>query len=173
MNPAAIPVECYFIFQLNSATYVDRSHRPGLRRFLLHRLSTDPWGRRRRHCCIRRLRGYSANDRVLAMTLGAALGKPEMGGFQEYVIADAGLTCHIPGFIPFAEASVFPLCVATSAHALFSIDFLAVPKPKVEPVSIGKSILVWGGSSAVGSNAIPLAKAAGLEIFSTSSRRKF
>ena len=39
---------------------------------------------------------FKPNDRVLAVTTGAALGKPEMGGFQEYVIADAGLTCHIP-----------------------------------------------------------------------------
>ena len=96
-----------------------------------------------------------------------------MGGFQEYVIADAGLACHVPDSLSFAEASIFPLCIATSAYALFSKDFLALPNPKIEPISIGKSILIWGGSSAVGSNAIQLAKAAGFEDFSSSSPRHF
>lgn len=116
---------------------------------------------------------FKPNDRVLAVTTGAALGKPEMGGFQEYVVADAALACRISDSMSFAEASVFPLCIATPAHALFSNDFLALPNPKVEPVGTGKSILIWGGSSAVGSNAIQLAKAAGFEVLSTSSPRNF
>lgn len=115
---------------------------------------------------------FKSNDRVLAVTLGA-MGKPEMGGFQDYVIVDAGVACHIPDSLSFAEASVFPLCVASPSHGLFSKDYLALPNPKTEPVSTGKSILIWGGSSAVGSNAIQLAKAAGLEVFSTSSPRNF
>lgn len=77
-----------------------------------------------------------------------------MGGFQEYVIVDAGLLYHIPDSISVTEASVSPLAVATPAHALFSKDFLALPYPKLEPVRTGKSVLIWVGSSAVGGNAI-------------------
>ena len=115
---------------------------------------------------------FKPDDRVLAVTIGA-LKTPDMGGFQEYVIVEAGLACHIPDFLSFAEASVLPLCVATAAHALFSKNLLALPDPILEARSIGKSILIWGGSSAVGCNAIQLAKAAGLEIFSTCSLRNF
>ncbi len=50
---------------------------------------------------------FKPNDRILAVTTGSALGRPEMGGFQEYVIVDSRLACHIPDFISFAEASVF------------------------------------------------------------------
>ena len=116
---------------------------------------------------------FKPGDRILAVATGSGLGRPEMGGFQEYVIVDAGLACHIPDAMSFAEASVFPLCVATPAHALFSKDFLALPSPKVKTVPTGKSVLVWGGSSAVGGNAIQLAKAAGFEVLATSSPRNF
>ena len=116
---------------------------------------------------------FKPNDRVLVATVGSASGKSQMGGFQEYVIAETGLACHIPDFMSFAEASVFPLCVTTPSFGLFGKDWLGLPPPQLEPVSNGKSILVWGGSSAVGSNAIQLAKAAGFEVFSTTSPRNF
>ncbi|MCJ1372616.1 hypothetical protein MMC20_003841 [Loxospora ochrophaea] len=116
---------------------------------------------------------FKPDDRVLAVTIGSILGKSEMSGFQEYVIVEAGLASHIPDFMSFTEASVFPIGVSTPSHALFSKDFLALPNPKLEPVSTGKTILIWGGSSSLGSNAIQLAKAAGLEVFSTSSLHNF
>ena len=114
---------------------------------------------------------FKPNDRVLAMTTGVT--NPEMGGFQDYVITEPKLACHIPDFMSFAEASVFPLGVTTPSHGLFSKDFLGLSTPKIDPVSIGRSVLVWGGSSAVGSNAIQLAKAAGFEVFTTASPRNF
>lgn len=121
---------------------------------------------------------FKPNDRILAMTLGSGVKKPEMGGFQEYVIVESQLACHIPDSMSFAEASVFPLCITTPSHGLFSKDFLALDMPPLplsnEPIQrTGKSVLIWGGSSAVGSNAIQLAKAAGLEVFATSSPRNF
>ena len=118
---------------------------------------------------------YKPGDRILALITGSASGKSERGGFQEYVIVDSELCCHIPDSLSFAEASVFALPLATSAHGLFSKDWLALPYPKVdtEPNSTGKSVLIWGGSSALGSNAIQLAKFAGLEVFATSSKRNF
>ena len=120
---------------------------------------------------------FKPNDRVLAMTLGSGVGKSEMGGFQEYVIAEAKLACHMPESMTFAEASVFPLCITTPSHGLFSREFLALPMPSLnapqEKKRTGTSVLIWGGSSAVGSNAIQLAKAAGMEVLATSSPRNF
>lgn len=116
---------------------------------------------------------FKPGDRVLALAAGSGNGKSEMGGFQELIVCDAKLTCHIPDSMSFAEASVFPLGVITASLGLFTKRFLALPHPTPEPVSNGKSILIWGGSSAVGSNAIQLAKAAGFEVFSTSSLRNF
>ncbi|KAL8734268.1 MAG: hypothetical protein Q9181_003259 [Wetmoreana brouardii] len=116
---------------------------------------------------------FKHDDRVLAVATGSTLNVSEMGGFQEYVVAEAGLACHIPASMSFAEASVYPLALVTAVHALFSKDFLALPNPKVEPVRTGLSLLVGGGSSAVGSNAIQLATAAGFNVISSASPHSF
>ncbi|RAL09577.1 zinc-binding alcohol dehydrogenase family protein [Aspergillus homomorphus CBS 101889] len=119
--------------------------------------------------------GFQAGDRVLGLALGAAVAKPEQGAFQEYVILDHSMACKLPDSLSFTEASVFPLCIATAAHGLFSKDYLGLPFPTTStPVySTGKSIFIWGGSSGVGGNAIQLCKAAGFEVFTTASARNF
>ena len=116
---------------------------------------------------------FKVGDRVVGMAYGATRGNPEYGGFQDYLILDHTLACKIPDFMSFSDASVFPLCITTSSAALFSKDYLGLPFPTVNPTSAGKSILIWGGSSAVGSNAIQLAKAAGFEVVTTCSPRNF
>lgn len=50
---------------------------------------------------------------------------------------------------------------------------LNLPLPTNSPKSIGKTLLVWGGSSAVGAAAIQLAKASGLEVVATASPKNF
>lgn len=116
---------------------------------------------------------FKKGDRVLAFALGAAVMKPEQGGFQNYVIHDHTMACKIPDSLTFNEAVVFPLCIATAAHGLFSKDYLSLSFPKLEPTPTGKSILIWGGASGVGSNAIQLCKFAGFKIVTTCSARNF
>ncbi|RLM00350.1 hypothetical protein CFD26_108476 [Aspergillus turcosus] len=118
---------------------------------------------------------FQPGDHVLGLALGAAVAKPEQGAFQDYVILDHSMACKIPDSLSFAEASVFPLCIATAAHGLFSKDYLSLPFPTTDTPtnSTGKSILIWGGSSGVGSNAIQLCRAAGFEVFTTCSARNF
>ncbi|GLI78501.1 hypothetical protein PoHVEF18_006819 [Penicillium ochrochloron] len=117
---------------------------------------------------------FQVHDRVLAFAQGATRGSA-MGGFQEYVVVDMAFTCGIPGEMSFAEASVFPLGFTTAAHALFNSKTLALPGPEVDavPGSKGERVLVWGGASSVGGNAIQLARAAGLEVLTTASKRNF
>lgn len=117
---------------------------------------------------------FQTHDRVLAFAQGATRGSA-MGGFQEYVVVDMVFTCAIPEGMSFAEASVFPLGFTTAAHALFNSKTLALPGPKVDsvPGSAGKRVLIWGGASSVGGNAIQLACAAGLEVLTTASKKNF
>lgn len=114
---------------------------------------------------------FKVGDRVVGLALGAAVSKPEQGAFQEYVVHEASLACKIPDSLSFTNASVFPLCLATAAHGLFSKSYLGLPFPTVDYQSNGKSILVWGGSSAVGCNAIQLCKHVGYEVITTCSAR--
>jgi NADPH:quinone reductase-like Zn-dependent oxidoreductase len=39
---------------------------------------------------------FKVGDRILAMAPGAAVMKPEQGGFQDYVILDYTMACKIP-----------------------------------------------------------------------------
>ena len=116
---------------------------------------------------------FKVGDRIVAMALGAAIMKAEQGGFQDYVILDQIMACKIPDSMSFSEASVFPLCIATAAHALFQKDFLGMAYPKLNPTSTGKSVFIWGGSSSLGSNAIQLSKAAGFKVLTTCSPSNF
>ena len=108
---------------------------------------------------------FKVGDRVFGFSIN--------NGFKGYVTLNHALAAKIPNSLSFNDASVFPLCVTTSSLALFGKDYLALPFPTLNPPSTGESVLIWGGSSAVGSNAIQLAKAAGLEVLTTCSPHSF
>ena len=65
-------------------------------------------------------------------------------------------------------------CQSTAACGLFQKDQLALQHPKVPYSALtGKTLLIWGGSTSVGSNAIQLAVAAGYEVITTASPKNF
>lgn len=97
--------------------------------------------------------------------------KPSNNGFQRYATTREILVSAVPDSLPLSKASVLPLAVSTAASALFHC--LGLPYPSLDPETTGKRILIWGGSSAVGSSAIQLARAAGLEVLTTAGRANF
>lgn len=64
-----------------------------------------------------------------------------------------------------AALSTLPLAVATAELALFSSSCLGIPKDEGKKTAV----LIWGGSSSVGSYAIQLAALRGLEVYTTAS----
>ncbi|KAJ4419128.1 hypothetical protein N0V82_005141 [Gnomoniopsis sp. IMI 355080] len=109
---------------------------------------------------------FSVGDRIFAFTAGN-------NGFQEYVPLDYTLAAKIPGDLSYSEASVFGLCITTSSFSLFGKNFLNLDFPKLGAPKTGKTVLIWGGSSAAGSNAIQMAVGAGYEVLTTCSPRNF
>jgi NADPH:quinone reductase-like Zn-dependent oxidoreductase len=114
-------------------------------------------------------------DRVVgqAYSVDKAINNSAYGAFQHYPILLARNTSRIPESMSFESASVLPLALATAAAGLFEKDQLNLAYPKLDAKPTGKTLLVWGGSTSVGLNAIQLAVAAGYEVFSTSSPRNF
>ncbi|OIW22669.1 GroES-like protein [Coniochaeta ligniaria NRRL 30616] len=108
---------------------------------------------------------FSIGDRVFGFTPN--------NGFQEYVPRDHTLMAEIPEHISYRDAVVFGLCATTSSFSLFGKDFLHLKYPKLAAPKTGKSVLVWGGSSAAGSNAIQLATGAGYDVIATCSPSNF
>ena len=98
------------------------------------------------------------------------------GGFQLYSSAPAGTTGILPSKVSFAEGSVIPLALDTAAVGLYSASsdgFLGLPFPSPNPSSSGKTIVVWGGSSSVGTFAIQLSVASGVKVVTTASKHNF
>jgi NADPH:quinone reductase-like Zn-dependent oxidoreductase len=115
---------------------------------------------------------FKAGDRVAGHALALLNMNYDEGGFQEYTILKTNLVTEIPDHISFEDAVVLPLCLSTAACGLFIELKLPLPTvPAQEPK--GETLLVWGGASCVGSNAIQLARAAGYEVFTTASPKNF
>lgn len=121
------------------------------------------------------LKSFKIGDRVLGHAMGMATKRPQDAGFQTHTILDARMTCRIPDDMPFEKAAVVPLGLSTAACGLFQeAPFLGLQLP-TEPAQkpTGKTVLIWGGASSVGSNGIQLAKAAGYEVIATASGKNF
>jgi NADPH:quinone reductase-like Zn-dependent oxidoreductase len=95
--------------------------------------------------------------------------------FQLYVAVPHTAVAPLPSSISFAQGCVLPLAVSTAAAGLYQSGFLELPLPSPTSASAneGKILLVWGGSSSVGSAAIQLASASGLTVFTTASPSNF
>ncbi len=118
---------------------------------------------------------FSVGDRVLGLAVGTDKKRNSSaeGAFQEYTVVLAHMAAPIPSTMLYENAAVLPLALSTAACGLFQKDQLALQYPFAAPKPTGKTLLIWGGSTSVGSNAIQLAVAAGYEVITTASPRNF
>ncbi|KAL1968650.1 hypothetical protein VTN77DRAFT_1476 [Rasamsonia byssochlamydoides] len=118
---------------------------------------------------------FRPGDRALGYALSLATNRPCDGAFQAYTVLKANMAARIPESVPFDRAAVVPLCLSTAAAGMFQKGFLELKYPALDlnPKPTGETLLVWGGASSVGSNAIQLAVAAGYEVITTASPKNF
>jgi NADPH:quinone reductase-like Zn-dependent oxidoreductase len=113
---------------------------------------------------------FQPGDRVLGHALVLATRDERHAAFQNYAVLAENMASPIPKSLPFEQAAVLPLAVSTASAALFQTDDgLGLPAPSITPSKSGKCIVIWGGTSAVGGNAVQLAVAAGVEVIATAS----
>ncbi len=114
-------------------------------------------------------------DRVLGMAAGLerSRNRAAEGAFQKYTVLMQSLVSPIPDELSFEQAAVLPLTLSTAATGLFQQDHLALPLPVIDPPDRRQTVLVWGGSTSVGSNGIQLARCAGYRVITTASPRNF
>lgn len=123
---------------------------------------------------------FKVGDRVCAFSIdmgshGEVESKLAHGAFQLYCVANEELAARVPENVSFSEAAVFPSCLSTAAWALFTKETMALDLPPVNGSAAphGKVVIVWGGSSVVGSCAIQMAHLAGYTVIATSSELNF
>ncbi|CVL08675.1 related to oxidoreductase [Fusarium mangiferae] len=114
---------------------------------------------------------FRPGDRVVGHAMACQKGDNKYGAFQDYSIMVEPMVAKIPDRISFKEAAVLPMGLATSAVMLFSPTLMGLDLPVAgtEMNSEGQVVVVWGGSSSVGSNAIQTVKAAGYIVVATAS----
>ncbi|CAO2653525.1 Nn.00g029360.m01.CDS01 [Neocucurbitaria sp. VM-36] len=117
----------------------------------------------------------TVGERVVCSTKVFAHKKAKYGGLQRYTVVDESEIVEI-GDVSFTKAVT--LASYTPPGALFADSKLKMHYPSVPPSPLpaseqGKKILIWGGSSAMGSLSISYAKAAGYTVISTSSPHNF
>ncbi len=118
---------------------------------------------------------FRVGDRVLGYAAGAdkRRNRAAEGAFQDYAVVLAHMAAPIPDAMAFEDAAVLPLGLSTAACGLFQTDFLAMNAPSAAPAPRDETLLVWGGSTSVGLNAIQLAVAAGYDVIATASPHNF
>ncbi len=116
---------------------------------------------------------FKLGDRVVYHAAGNSkeYNDSARSAFQTYTVSETRFASPIPPTLSYESACVLPLGLSTAACGLFQKDQLALQLPSVAVPrnSTGKTLLVWGGSTSVGCNAIQLAVAAGYEVFTTCS----
>lgn len=115
---------------------------------------------------------FRPGDRVCAVLGDMGF---QHGAFAEFLVVEDREAAPLPPAVSFAEAAVLPVALSTAAAALFGRAGLGVPIDALRTAAAPPSqqpgpkqvLLVWGGRSAVGSAAIQLAVAAGLDVATT------
>ena len=119
------------------------------------------------------VKGFKKGDRVIAHALGLGSG-PAYGGFQLYPRVRVDTVSKIPESLETKKAVVLPLSVSTAAAGLYLKSTLGLRYPElgngnVSQVKKKEMLLLWGGSSSVGSSVIQLAVASGYDVVTTAS----
>lgn len=115
---------------------------------------------------------FAVGDRVVAYATGLEKGRDAVSGsgFQNYVAIDAALAAALPATVAFEDGVVLPLAVSTAAAGLFEKDQLGLDHSRLGSATPRDEVVViWGGATAVGGNAIQLARAAGYRVVTTAS----
>lgn len=117
---------------------------------------------------------FVIGDRVVAYAMGLEKGRNPVSesGFQAYVVVDAGLAALLPAATAFEDAVVLPLALSTAAAGLFEKDQLGLDHSRLgKAAARDEVVVIWGGATAVGGNAIQLARAAGYRVITTASAK--
>lgn len=79
------------------------------------------------------------------------------GAYAEYIVLPASCAFPIPEGLSFEQAAAMPITFSTAWHML----------TKRAQVRAGESVLVWAGTSGVGTAAIQVARLLGARVFAT------
>ncbi|KAK9238612.1 chaperonin 10-like protein [Lipomyces kononenkoae] len=129
---------------------------------------------------------FKKGDRVIGHAINLVTGRPQDGAFALYTAVPADKAAVLPDTISFTDGVVVPFAVEAAVCALslkvpgealpgISTPALGLPYPSLkDPVpSLSKTLVIYGGSSSVGSMTTQLATAAGIHVICVVGKHNF
>lgn len=113
---------------------------------------------------------FKVGDRICGFVHGGNSGQAEDGAFAEKIVAKSGCQMHIPASWTFEDAATMGVAIMTCGQGLYQALGLNWP---TDPTTSGAFVLVYGGSSAMGTMGIQLAKLSGYRVITTCSPHNF
>ncbi|KAL8840016.1 MAG: hypothetical protein Q9170_001500 [Blastenia crenularia] len=115
---------------------------------------------------------FRVNERVFGAVYGSNPVDKDTGSYAEYIKSIAVFTWKMPDWMSFEDAAgISGTCIATMGVALFRS--LALPGTFEQPVGQAKDVLIYGGSSCVGTIGIQMVKLMGHRAITTCSPKNF
>ncbi|PLB48803.1 GroES-like protein [Aspergillus steynii IBT 23096] len=118
---------------------------------------------------------FRVGDRVFGSVHGCNPEQPSDGAFAEHIIARADLATVIPENLTFQQAATLGVSLVTIGQSLYQTLRLPPPPPTIHPEPTPSAsapaqyILIYGGSTSVGTLAIQFAKLSGYTVLTTCS----
>ncbi|MCJ1442839.1 MAG: hypothetical protein MMC23_003336 [Stictis urceolatum] len=109
-------------------------------------------------------------DKVAGFVHGSNWSNHEDGSFADYLVAKDGTFLRVPESLSMADASTLGVAITTIGQGLYKSLKLPLPtEPTIDPYSL----LIYGGSTAMGTMAIQYAKMSGVTVITTASPHNF
>lgn len=119
------------------------------------------------------VKDFKPGDRVAGEAAGLIKDTKEDAAFSLYTRLSANTAAIIPSNVSFKDAAVLGLAIGTASCGLNGEKYLAQPFPSTNPKSTGKVIVVYGGSTSIGSMTTQLATVAGVRVIAIASPKNF
>ncbi|KAK6952434.1 hypothetical protein Daesc_006971 [Daldinia eschscholtzii] len=116
---------------------------------------------------------FRVGDRVCGAVHGSNPARPDAGSFAEWLVSESEFTLKIPPDMSFEQAATLGTGLATLGMALFHASALGLPGTLEEPSSKPQRVLVYSGSSSVGTMAMQLIRLMGHIPITTCSPKNF
>lgn len=116
------------------------------------------------------VRPFQKGDRICGFVHGGNSRQPEDGAHAEKIVARSGVSMKIPDSMSFEEAATLGVAVMTCGQGLYQQMGLNWPN---NPTKSGDFVLIYGGSSAMGTMGIQFAKLSGYRVITTCSPHNF
>ncbi|KAL6406135.1 hypothetical protein AUP68_10698 [Ilyonectria robusta] len=114
---------------------------------------------------------YAVGDIVFGSNYPGRSKPSYHGGHQDFTILESDpMSMKLPAQVPHADGAALGVMVRTAGDALMNMFGIPFPAIQVHGPPATGGLLIWGGASTVGTAAIQLAKAMGVNpIFTTAS----